>query len=527
MPPTASRTSQERSERYLRILLLFAVVLCAYALRRLGAFYDLPYIYHPDEPININVIQRMYVQGTLNPHVFTYPSLFYYVNELAAASYFNLRALFTGNAWLPQAPVALAVGTVKATDAGAVMVFRETTILAGVLAVWVCYLIGSTAYDRRIGLGAAALLAISPIAVADARHVTPDTFLLLFVTLTLYAALRVAKSGTWKAYAAAGAAVGAAAATKYNGAVVASCVVVAHFAHAGFGWKDWSRLLFAAATSAAAFFVFSPFVFLDFAAFKADMTFQFNHYAGGHAGMEGNTPLWYLRELWVSAGIALPLAAGQIVRTLRERRREDVVIAGFLAPYLLFISAFVVRNERTLLPALPAILLLAAAFVAYLATVLPARLPTIPPLLRRLLLGALALAMVAAPLRAVVQQVAQLRTPDSRATARDWIARNLPADSVVAIESYAPFVDPSRFRLIKPERAIDHEPDWYFEHHVDYVVLSQGMFGRYFDKPEQFRAEVGAYFRLMRSMELVKRFDDGNFIVYIYRTTTHDSAPSG
>src|SRR5512142_1389409 len=181
MPPTASRTSQERSERYLRILLLFAVVLCAYALRRLGAFYDLPYIYHPDEPININVIQRMYVPGTLNPHVFTYPSLFYYVNELAAASYFNLRALFTGNAWLPQAPVALAVGTVKATDAGAVMVFRETTILAGVLAVWVCYLIGSTAYDRRIGLGAAALLAISPIAVADARHVTPDTFLLLFV----------------------------------------------------------------------------------------------------------------------------------------------------------------------------------------------------------------------------------------------------------------------------------------------------------------------------------------------------------
>src|SRR5207253_6376110 len=40
----------------------------------------LPYIYHPDEPLNMVYIHRMIANSDLNPRFFEYPSFLYYVN---------------------------------------------------------------------------------------------------------------------------------------------------------------------------------------------------------------------------------------------------------------------------------------------------------------------------------------------------------------------------------------------------------------------------------------------------------------
>ncbi len=78
-------------------VLLLLILLTAAALRFWGAYFDLPYIYHPDEPVNIGIVQGMLATGDLNPHAFYYPSLFYYLNALGAAIYFGGAAWISGS----------------------------------------------------------------------------------------------------------------------------------------------------------------------------------------------------------------------------------------------------------------------------------------------------------------------------------------------------------------------------------------------------------------------------------------------
>ena len=505
--------------RALFLILLLAILALAFVLRCWGVFHDLPYILHPDEPFNINVVQRMYVHGTMNPHFFHYPSVFYSVNWFVAEAYFGLRELLTGAHWQPPPMVILALGTTKALDVEGVILFRCVTLAVGMFALLMCYWVGAKAYDRRVGLLAMLLLAVSPIVAADCRHLTPDTYLLLSVLLAIWAALDVAQSGSWRSYLVAGAAVGLAAATKYNGAIVALCLVAAHYSRVGLSLLQWQRLCAGAVCSVLAFVLCTPFVLIDYAEFsRAGALFQFEHYSGGHAGMEGGSVEFYLRALWISSGIAGILALLRLLPVRRERNPAELVLAAGAIPYFVFICLFNVRNERTLQPVLPCIALLAAAFVFELRNRLLLR-PVVSTGLRRLLLLALGLALTFAPLRLALQQAVASTTPDSRSIAREWIEQNLPADSVVSVENYSPFVDPTRFRVVRLERSIDHETDWYMGQGVQYVVMSQGMFGRYFDNPQTYPAEVGAYFRLMRAFTQVKRFDAGNFLVYIYRTS--------
>jgi hypothetical protein len=63
---------------------LTLTLLLAAGLRIWGSGYDLPFIFHPDEPFNITVAQRIFKTGDLNP-LLHYPSLFFYINALATA----------------------------------------------------------------------------------------------------------------------------------------------------------------------------------------------------------------------------------------------------------------------------------------------------------------------------------------------------------------------------------------------------------------------------------------------------------
>ena len=66
-----------------RALTFCAVLMIGIALRGYTLGYDLPYIYHPDEPVNVDITQQVFKSGDLNPHFFVYPSLLYYVNDAA------------------------------------------------------------------------------------------------------------------------------------------------------------------------------------------------------------------------------------------------------------------------------------------------------------------------------------------------------------------------------------------------------------------------------------------------------------
>ncbi len=64
---------------------------------------------------------------------------------------------------------------------------------------------------------------------------------------------------------------------------------------------------------------------------------------------------------------------------------------------------------------------------------------------------------------------------------------------------------------------IEHEPEWYFEQDFDYLIFSEGMYGRFYHEPERYSAEVLQYDNLFRRFTLVAMFTDGDYEVRVYR----------
>ncbi|HEX4480438.1 MAG TPA: glycosyltransferase family 39 protein [Rudaea sp.] len=497
---------------------LAAVLVVAFALRVWGAFYDLPYIFHPDEPVNLQIIQGMLANHDPDPHAFLYPSLMYYVNVAAALIFVALPGALTGHPAHYLEPLSIAMGSTFAPDAHAVAMYRLVSICGGVLAVFLMYRVGVRARDRSAGLIAAALMAVSPLIVEDCRHVTPDSYVVLFELLTLVASLAILSTGRLSAYAVAGIAIGLTSASKYNGAVVCLFPIVAHLARNGFSLRPFASLFFAGVISAATFFAICPYLIIDRAQFLHDLDYQRRMYSSSHAGMEGHALTWYFGELIVSTGLALLLAALQIIDGIRRRSAVTWIIAVFAVTYFVFISLFQIRNDRTLLPVIPCVLALAAMFVVRVARdddLLRKR----SPKTRQALAAVCLIAMIVTPLGATVSRTLQLTRLDSRTTARVWMDANLPEHAIVAVESYSPYVDYRRFHIVYAERAIDHPPQWYFDQGVNFLVLNQGMYGRYLTPPYDHMRDTAAYLDLMKTFPLVKQFNDGGYGVQIYKVT--------
>jgi 4-amino-4-deoxy-L-arabinose transferase-like glycosyltransferase len=497
-------------------IVLLAILLVAFGLRWWGAFFDLPYIFHPDEPVNLQIIQSMLANHDPDPHAFLYPSLLYYINVVAALVFVALPAALTGHEVQYLEPLSIAMGSTIAPDAQIVAMYRLVSILGGVLAVFFMYRVGVRARDTWTGLLAAGLMAISPLIVADCRHVTPDSYVVLFELLTLMASLAIVSGAGRAAYVVAGVAIGLTAASKYNGAVVCLFPVVAHVARHGLSPRAMLPLLIAAVVSALAFFACCPYLLINHAQFVKDLDYQRRMYSGSHAGMEGHTVTWYAGELVMSLGLALPLAIAQIIVGIRHRSVATWVIAVFAVLYAAFISLFELRNDRTLLPVIPCVIALASLFVVGMARD-DGLLRRASPGVRRALVGVCLIGLVVTPLSATVSRTLQLTRIDSRTTAREWINANLPEHAVVAVESYSPFVDYRRFSVVRSERAIDHPPQWYVDQGVDFLVLNEGMYGRYLNPPYDHIRDTAAYLELMKAFPLEKQFDDGGYGVLIYK----------
>jgi hypothetical protein len=239
--------------------------------------------------------------------------------------------------------------------------------------------------------------------------------------------------------------------------------------------------------------------------------------------MEGDTVRWYLDYLWNTTGPILLLALVGMVWGIASRSREAVILSTFPVVYLLFISRFTVRNDRTLLPALALLFLLAVLAICQLHERLIHPTSRVIRYTSIAALTALVLVIVGVMASLSIQDSIRLNTVDSRETARVWIAENLPPGTKVAIESYAPFVDQDRFSVQGFFRITDHAPEWYVEQGFEYLVFSEGIFGRFYAEPEKYASEIAKYDALFERFELIQQFTDGDYKVRVYRVTPEQS----
>ena len=130
---------------------------------------------------------------------------------------------------------------------------RLLCVVFGTLSIYWLFRVGRCSFGVHTGIAAAALLAMVPWHVRQSTVFKPDILMLLLVLVSCEAAQRVAASPTLRRHLAAGAAVGLAAAAKYNGAASALCLVAATLLAARGAPLRLARLAAAGAVTMATF----------------------------------------------------------------------------------------------------------------------------------------------------------------------------------------------------------------------------------------------------------------------------------
>jgi len=64
---------------------------------------------------------------------------------------------------------------------------------------------------------------------------------------------------------------------------------------------------------------------------------------------------------------------------------------------------------------------------------------------------------------------------------------------------------------------IDNTPEWYINNGFDYLVFSQGMFGRFYREPDKYSHEIALYNSLFDKFNLLYTCNDGGYEIRVYQ----------
>jgi 4-amino-4-deoxy-L-arabinose transferase-like glycosyltransferase len=444
-----------------RHVLLGAIVLAALFVRLWSIRAGVPHAVGIDEPAVVDRALRILRTGDWNPHIFDYPTLVIYLHAIVALARFLVGA--TRGEW---------AGLSEFDITQVYFASRVVSAAIGAATVWVTYRVGREAGSERIGLIAAAQLAILPLHVRESHFALTDVPLTALTTLTLSLTLRADRTAVWIAGAAAGFAAGA----KYNGGIVLSAVLVAALQLREPLGARITRLAFAVAAAAAAFLIATPYALLDLPGFLDSFAAQMGRLSSARLPPE---PGWsvYLKHFSLASSLWLPYAVAGIAAVLiRQNRARWFPILAFAAAYFYVLATHSIVFARYALPLTPVICLLAAAGVDGVA-----RLAGSVGRFRRQTIHAAVVALVLAPLlvsfaAATIDWNRRQARRDTRQMAADWLRATLPAGSRLAVENSGPtYLASAGFDVVNVELLTAQPIEWYVQRGVQYLVVSSGV----------------------------------------------------
>lgn len=499
--------------------LLIAIVMLGFGLRLWGIGFGLPYTYWADEPSRISVSLNMLRTGDLNPHWLGYPHLMFYLNAFVLLIYFlvgRLLGVFSTPADIPL-PEVVTIGVGKLAAPEIFLIARGLTVLTGTGAIILVYLIGKQ-FSRQeiVGLIAALFFAVSPAGILHSQMISLDMYGVFFLLLAFLWIDRLNDNHGTRGYIKAGIGIGLAFSGKYNVGVIGISLMAVHFLlH---GWKGIKQREFYLALLAGvlAFAVVNPYSIFDLGGFVRGLGMASesqSQYAG-----TGNSLQWYVGYMFSVEGWGITLGVFEALRIFWKRSKRGLVLLSFPMVYVLFVSQFPVHNDRTILPVIPFFDVLAALFVVNLGEQVkiflePRQTVMVPSLI--VLCGVL---LAVTPLQTSVASNLRLTTVDGREAARRWLEANLPRGARVAVEGYSPYLDTRRFVIYGTMSMIDHSPEWYVLNGFEYLVFSQGIYGRFFSEPASYAMWIARYEEFFARFPLIARFDDNGFEVRVYKT---------
>ena len=408
-------------------LALLAVLVVAAWLRIDGIAFGMPALNVPDEPLFMMTALDMLRSANPNPGWFGHP---------ATLTFYALALVM-----LAVGGIGIASGRFADADAFVGAVYADPSILfvparlffaaCGVLCVWLTWRLGKRLGGTRMGLTAAALLAVNSIHVEYSQLIRTDVQASVFILLATLAALDILQRGGIRAHAMAGVFVGLGMATKWPAALAVFNPFIASL------WRNIPRgsvlrpLVVLGGVSVVTLFLVSPFLLLDQATVM-------RHLAGEarpvHPGATGGGFLtnfaWYVRGP-LREGFGWPgLAAAGLGAALALRNREmRAAVLPFAVALGLVICAQSLVWERWVVPLLPFIALVAAYAIGAAADWLRVRLDRpLPPL------ELIATALILMPMAAATRTAKIERAHDTRQAAAAWVNANLPRGGTILVE---------------------------------------------------------------------------------------------
>jgi 4-amino-4-deoxy-L-arabinose transferase-like glycosyltransferase len=443
---------------------LFGILVIALGVRLWSLDAGVPFAVDPDEPSMVKRVLRILGTGDWNPHIFDAPPLVTYLHAAIALLRFMAGASRGEWASLDHFDTAAVYG------AG-----RTVTAMVGAATVWLVYRMGREAVSERVGLLAAALLAVLPVHVRDSHFMLANVPLTALTTLAVYLAMRMEQTRPWLA----GAAAGLAAAAGYGGALVIVAAVIASFIRRepmALRLQACGIALFAAAS---AFLLATPYVFLDLPTFLNSFAVEMARLAAARRAAPAGwmTSLTALAEstwVWLLFAVAGIVIIGTSL-TRRAGRVRWLPVLGFTLLFSVVLARYATAAARHALPMAPILCLAAAVGIDGLA-----RLLTSVPVLRRHALRvvvpiALALTVLVPFGDDVVDWQRQLERRDTREVVTDWMRGSLPRKTRIAVEKSGPsHLDQAGFDVIEVDRLASQPPHWYAEQKIEYLVVSSG-----------------------------------------------------
>jgi len=392
----------------------------------------------------------------LDPHSFQYGSLPLYLLALVAGT------IATAAQHVPFLSQWSAVNTYGGLPA----LGRTLSALLDLLSVVLVFFIGRRVYGYWTGVLAMALTSFTVLDIQLSHFYTVDAVLLPLALLTVLASVHIVQSDSRRPYVWGGIAFGAALATKTTALLLLAPLVSAAVL-AAWGSAPWhgNRSLTAslkrqyAATAsrlnwnlqwilgtivigALTFVICEPYAVLDRIQLLSDIQLQSELLVTNDPPFQAPYTLQYAHTapylyqlknlLFWGMGIPLALAAfGGVLFGLYQvaRRRvklDQAVLLLWIIPYFLFVGRFFAKFDRYMLPIMPIMTLMGAAFLVWLVRRFRGAI--------RIGAGSILVAVTAASFLYSLAYMNIYAHPNTRVAASRWMFSHIPAGTTIAEE---------------------------------------------------------------------------------------------
>jgi uncharacterized membrane protein len=310
------------------------------------------------------------------------------------------------------------------------LVGRLWSMLFGIGAIPLIFLIGRRVFGELVGVLGAAFWAVVPLAVQYGRTTRSDSAALFFAMLTIWLCIVAFEQPSTRGFLLAGSAAGLGVSSRYLMVVLAPVIVAIWWLARPVDQSRRrgvmaARLVAGLGALVVTFALTTPYVLLDWRGAVRSIRAEAVDPVLPHHSIVANLQFYVWRAL--PGALPPPVLIAALVGVwlvLRRRQAIQLVLVGYVTVFIVEISALSLHWQRWTIPALPIVVLIAADVVVTAATWLAGRVRTRHQ--RFGVIGATAcglLLVTASPASAVLRLDQRDSGPSTLLAARAWIAR--------------------------------------------------------------------------------------------------------